>query len=64
MIAYRNKEMRTIALQDITQQMNIEKLTHSDVKNKSKALRTAYYLEVYKIQKYTRSSVREKKTNS
>ncbi|XP_047516078.1 uncharacterized protein LOC125056822 [Pieris napi] len=52
---YRNKEMRSTALQNMAQQMQIEGLTSTEVKNKIKAIRATYYLELDKIQKSTKS---------
>lgn len=52
---YRNKEMRATALQNIAQQMQIEGLTPNEIKNKIKAIRATYYLEIDKVQKSSRS---------
>ncbi|CAK1592550.1 unnamed protein product [Parnassius mnemosyne] len=52
---YRNEEMRSTALQNMAQQMQIGGLTSTEVKNKIKAIRATYYLELDKIQKSTRS---------
>lgn len=51
---YRNKEMRTAALQNICDKMGIESLDIEDVKTKIKTLRSTYYLECDKISKSSR----------
>lgn len=54
---YRNKEMRSVSLQNICSEMNIEGLDPEDVKNKIKTLRSTYYLECDKIKKSSRPGV-------
>lgn len=49
--SYRNKEMQSVALHNICDNMNIDSLNAKDVKNKIKTLRSTYYLECDKINK-------------
>lgn len=53
--AYKNKEMRASALEQLRVGMNIEELTLDEVKSKIKSIRNTYYLELDKIEKSTRS---------
>ncbi|XP_072941202.1 uncharacterized protein [Epargyreus clarus] len=54
-IHYRNKDMRATALQSIAQELSIEGIGPSEVKNKIKSLRATYNLELEKIKKSSRS---------
>lgn len=56
--AYKNKEMRTSALEQLRLGMNIDGLTINEVKSKMKSIRNTYYLELDKIEKSTRSGAR------
>lgn len=53
--AYKNKQMRASALQQLQKEMGIDGLTIEEIKSKIKSIRSTYYLEVDKIEKSTRS---------
>ena len=53
--AYKNKQLRNSALQEIVKEMAVEGFNIEEVKTKIKTIRNAYYLELNKIEKSTRS---------
>ena len=52
---YKNKQIRTSALQQILKEMGINGIKIEDIKSKIKSIRNTYLLEVDKIEKSTRS---------
>lgn len=52
---YKNKQMRTSALEKIQEGMAIEGFAIAEVKAKIRSIRSTYYLEIDKIEKSTRS---------